>query len=192
MKYEIKKFKDGQVAAKIKEHGNLDIKIRGNSYEDLFSVASIKEAWDSENSENKNLICITDNGEGIEQKNIKRLFERFYRVDKSGSRKEGGSGLGLSIVKHIIDRSCSIGIYTTKGKIQTNGKSIFSENECRTIEAEYPNSRVLRRREIENYIYSHEIVKCYTNKHPERINSSKEVNLVVNKTPFPCNLKSFS
>ena len=56
MKYEIKKFKDGQVAAKIKEHGNLDIKIRGNSYEDLFSVASIKEAWDSENSENKNLI----------------------------------------------------------------------------------------------------------------------------------------
>jgi two-component system phosphate regulon sensor histidine kinase PhoR len=52
---------------------------------------------------NKVIIRVTDNGEGIEKEYIPRLFERFYRVDKSGSRKEGGSGLGLSIVKHIVD-----------------------------------------------------------------------------------------
>ncbi|WP_232782558.1 sensor histidine kinase [Olleya sp. 1-3] len=52
---------------------------------------------------NKVIVRVTDNGEGIEKKNIPRLFERFYRVDKSGSRKEGGSGLGLAIVKHIVE-----------------------------------------------------------------------------------------
>jgi len=52
---------------------------------------------------NKVIVRVTDNGEGIPKQHIPRLFERFYRVDKSGSRSEGGSGLGLSIVKHIIE-----------------------------------------------------------------------------------------
>lgn len=54
-------------------------------------------------TDNKVIVRITDDGEGIEKQNIPRLFERFYRVDKSGARSEGGSGLGLSIVKHIIE-----------------------------------------------------------------------------------------
>ena len=51
----------------------------------------------------KVIVRVKDNGEGIEKQHIPRLFERFFRVDKSGARTEGGSGLGLSIVKHIIE-----------------------------------------------------------------------------------------
>ena len=54
-------------------------------------------------NEFKIIVRITDNGVGLEEENYTRIFERFFRVDKSGNRKCWGSGLGLSIVKHIID-----------------------------------------------------------------------------------------
>jgi two-component system, OmpR family, phosphate regulon sensor histidine kinase PhoR len=66
------------------------------------------------------LVEVTDNGPGIDQRDIQRIFERFYRTDKSRSRDQGGSGLGLSIVKHIlsahgqaIDVRSSLGVGTT-------------------------------------------------------------------------------
>ena len=54
-------------------------------------------------TDSKVIVRIKDNGGGIQKQYIPRLFERFFRVDKSGSRDAGGSGLGLAIVKHIIE-----------------------------------------------------------------------------------------
>ncbi len=63
---------------------------------------------------------ITDNGIGIPPQHIPRLTERFYRVEQSRSRDNGGSGLGLSIVKHVLSRhKATLAIESTLGKGST-------------------------------------------------------------------------
>lgn len=68
------------------------------------------------------LVEIADNGIGIEEKHLNHLFDRFYRVDKSRSRESGGSGLGLSIVKHILEaHNQTVNVRSTPGRGSTFG-----------------------------------------------------------------------
>lgn len=65
-------------------------------------------------------ICVTDSGEGISEEHINKIFQRFYRVDKSRSRREGSVGLGLSIAEWIVNQHGGhIEVESIKGKGST-------------------------------------------------------------------------
>jgi two-component system phosphate regulon sensor histidine kinase PhoR len=87
------------------------------------------------------LVEVTDDGIGIEEKYLPRLFERFYRTDSSRSREIGGSGLGLAIVKHIIEaHQQTINVRSTEGLGSTFGFTLQKSKQA----LQFPNIPVLK------------------------------------------------
>ena len=73
-------------------------------------------------SDNKVKICIINNGERIPEKMENKIFDRFYRIESSRNRKTGGAGLGLSVVKSIINwHEADISIHSNR-----NGETTVS------------------------------------------------------------------
>ena len=86
--------------------GNLSLigSIFRNLTENAIAYSGGKNIYISliENDGDHCTICFEDDGCGVDEKQLPRLFERFYRVDKGRSRRMGGTGLGLAIVKHAV------------------------------------------------------------------------------------------
>lgn len=125
---EIKNFQDINLSYVIQEvieyQGKIDCKINLIKQEDIIIKANreflimaisnlLANAIKYSKSDNIDIILkkddnivtieVKDYGIGIEEKHLSRIFEKFYRVDKSRSRQKGGTGLGLSIVKNIVE-----------------------------------------------------------------------------------------
>lgn len=78
------------------------------------------------------LLRVRDNGPGIDEEHIPRLFERFYRGDKARSPDKGGTGLGLAIVKHIMQRhGGSVSVNSQVGQLENPNSTRGTEFICR-------------------------------------------------------------
>ena len=89
-------------------------------------------------------ISISDQGLGIPEKDIERIFERFYRVDPARSRATGGTGLGLSIVKHVVNNhGGDISVWSVEGagSTFTIRLPLFIRNESNQMELSQTEER---------------------------------------------------
>ncbi len=98
----------------------------------------IQVTWGFEGQQAK--FSVKDNGEGIPAKHVERLTERFYRVDKARSRTTGGSGLGLSIVKHVLSHHNSVLVIDSKVGRGTEFSCRFSPELISLIEDPRPKN----------------------------------------------------
>ena len=81
-----------------------------------YSPDSTRVAVDSRIKDKIAEISVSDQGIGIPEKDLERIFERFYRVDPARSRLTGGTGLGLSIVKHIaLNHGGDVSVWSVEG-----------------------------------------------------------------------------
>jgi two-component system phosphate regulon sensor histidine kinase PhoR len=97
-------FHTHQISIPIRGHQRLAVQAIGNLISNAIKYSDEKTMIIIRHSQNEHyeIVEVIDQGIGIPQKDLERIFERFYRVDKGRSRDRGGTGLGLSIVKHIM------------------------------------------------------------------------------------------
>lgn len=108
---------DDKLSAKINKH--LMEQAIGNLLDNAIKYSDKKTQIEIGAYSKNDMICIyvEDEGYGIAEEHLPRLFERFYRIDKARSREEGGTGLGLAIVKHIVNTmNGMIDVESTPGK----------------------------------------------------------------------------
>ena len=96
-----KQFESFAIRADLRQMNELCMNLIGNAVKYNNTDGEI---WVEARRENTDFVLtVRDSGVGIPQESLNRIFERFYRVDKGRSRKQGGTGLGLAIVEHVAN-----------------------------------------------------------------------------------------